>query len=116
MSSLTIGAPKDNPMSTWNYALVLLIIAVFCVSFFGTRRMHRLAGRYQWVVLPRADRWHKKPTALHGGVGFYPAFFLGICWVLVQTFEIQWSLQDILTSSPHAMRLTAALLLGSLLM
>src|SRR6266446_1121450 len=103
-------------MSTRDYALVLLVIAVFCLSCFGTWMMHRLAGRYQWVVLPRADRWHKKPTALHGGVGFYPAFFLGMCWVLVQTFGTQWSIQDILTSPPHAMSLTAAMLLGSLLM
>jgi UDP-GlcNAc:undecaprenyl-phosphate GlcNAc-1-phosphate transferase len=103
-------------MSPQYYALVLLVIAVFCLSVFGTRMMHRLAGRYNWVVLPRADRWHKKPTALHGGVGFYPAFFLGICWVLVQTFSTPWSIQDILTSPPPAMRLTAAILLGSLLM
>jgi UDP-GlcNAc:undecaprenyl-phosphate GlcNAc-1-phosphate transferase len=103
-------------MSSQNYTLVLLGIAVFWLSFVGTWGMQRLAVRYQWVVLPRADRWHKKPTALHGGVGFYPAFFLGMCWVLVQTFGTPQSLQEILTSPPPVMRLPAAILLGSLLM
>ncbi|MES2376874.1 MAG: hypothetical protein V4553_09860 [Bacteroidota bacterium] len=27
-----------------------------------------------WVVFPRNDRWHKKPTALMGGIGIFIAF------------------------------------------
>src|SRR4051812_43553290 len=35
-----------------------------------------LARRFGFVAKPRADRWHKKPTALLGGVGIYAAFIL----------------------------------------
>src|SRR2546426_988473 len=29
------------------------------------------------MVLPRDDRWHKRPTAMHGGFGFICAFVAG---------------------------------------
>jgi UDP-GlcNAc:undecaprenyl-phosphate GlcNAc-1-phosphate transferase len=32
------------------------------------------ARRYGFVVQPRVDRWHQKPTALFGGVGIFLAF------------------------------------------
>jgi len=32
------------------------------------------AHRYGFVVQPRVDRWHQKPTALFGGVGIFLAF------------------------------------------
>jgi len=32
------------------------------------------ARRRGWVVVPRADRWHQKPTAVYGGVGIFIAF------------------------------------------
>ncbi len=34
----------------------------------------KLAYRKGWVVYPRNDRWHKKPTALMGGIGIFLAF------------------------------------------
>jgi UDP-GlcNAc:undecaprenyl-phosphate GlcNAc-1-phosphate transferase len=33
-----------------------------------------LARRFGMVARPRADRWHKKPTALLGGIGIYGGF------------------------------------------
>ncbi len=33
-----------------------------------------LARRRGWVVEPREDRWHRKPTAVYGGVAIYLAF------------------------------------------
>jgi UDP-GlcNAc:undecaprenyl-phosphate GlcNAc-1-phosphate transferase len=35
-----------------------------------------LARRLKLVAKPRPDRWHKKPTALYGGVGIFLAFAL----------------------------------------
>jgi UDP-GlcNAc:undecaprenyl-phosphate GlcNAc-1-phosphate transferase len=35
-----------------------------------------LARRFRLVALPRADRWHRKPTALYGGVGIFAALVL----------------------------------------
>ncbi len=34
------------------------------------------ARRFNLVARPRADRWHKKPTALFGGVGMFVSFAL----------------------------------------
>src|SRR5689334_12167687 len=34
----------------------------------------KLAKYKGWVVFPRNDRWHKKPTALMGGIGIFVAF------------------------------------------
>ncbi|MCB2225680.1 MAG: hypothetical protein KQH53_03300 [Desulfarculaceae bacterium] len=35
-----------------------------------------LARRWGWVVQPREDRWHRKPTAVYGGVAIYLAFLV----------------------------------------
>jgi UDP-GlcNAc:undecaprenyl-phosphate GlcNAc-1-phosphate transferase len=35
-----------------------------------------LARKRGWVAKPRADRWHKRPTALYGGVAMFVAFLL----------------------------------------
>jgi UDP-GlcNAc:undecaprenyl-phosphate GlcNAc-1-phosphate transferase len=35
-----------------------------------------LARKYGFVAKPRADRWHRKPTALLGGVGIFVAFLV----------------------------------------
>jgi UDP-GlcNAc:undecaprenyl-phosphate GlcNAc-1-phosphate transferase len=34
------------------------------------------ARKLSYVARPRADRWHKKPTALYGGVGIFAAFLV----------------------------------------
>ena len=34
------------------------------------------ARKLKLVAKPRADRWHKKPTALYGGVGIFAAFLV----------------------------------------
>src|SRR5688572_13436090 len=34
------------------------------------------ARRFGLVAKPRADRWHKKPTALFGGVGIFAGFLV----------------------------------------
>jgi UDP-GlcNAc:undecaprenyl-phosphate GlcNAc-1-phosphate transferase len=35
-----------------------------------------LTRRFKLVAKPRPDRWHKKPTALYGGVGIFAAFIV----------------------------------------
>ncbi|RJX31841.1 MAG: hypothetical protein C4525_11375 [Desulfarculus sp.] len=39
-----------------------------------TPLMILLARRLGWVVQPREDRWHRRPTAVFGGVAIYLAF------------------------------------------
>ena len=93
--------------------LALLALSVFGGATLGTALMRRLAVRYGWLVLPRADRWHKQPTARYGGTGFYPVFLLGAIWILEQEYGGAWRL---LAGSAHEGHLAAAMLLGSLVM
>lgn len=44
------------------------------LSFVLTPLIIRIANRYGFIVEPREDRWHKKHTALLGGVGIFLAF------------------------------------------
>ena len=36
----------------------------------------RISNKYGLIVKPREDRWHKKPTALLGGIGIFLAFVI----------------------------------------
>ncbi len=50
------------------FGLTLLVSAVL------TPLVIWLARARGWVVAPREDRWHKKPTAVYGGVAIFLAF------------------------------------------
>lgn len=54
------------------------------MAYFATHVVRKLAVRHGWLAQPREDRWHTKPTALFGGVGFYPVFFLGMLVVVTE--------------------------------
>lgn len=96
--------------------LLLLVTTVFCGALLGTALVRHIARSYGWVALPRADRWHKQPTALHGGVGFFPAFLLGSLWVVVRSFDAAWPGADSFDTLPEELVLIGALLAGSFLM
>jgi UDP-GlcNAc:undecaprenyl-phosphate/decaprenyl-phosphate GlcNAc-1-phosphate transferase len=46
----------------------------FAASLVLTFVVRTAARRLKLVAQPRADRWHKKPTALYGGIGIFLAF------------------------------------------
>jgi UDP-GlcNAc:undecaprenyl-phosphate GlcNAc-1-phosphate transferase len=46
----------------------------FAASLALTLLTRTLARRFKAVAKPRVDRWHKKPTALYGGIGIFLAF------------------------------------------
>jgi UDP-GlcNAc:undecaprenyl-phosphate GlcNAc-1-phosphate transferase len=46
------------------------------VSAILTLVVRTAARRLKLVARPRPDRWHKKPTALYGGVGIFASFML----------------------------------------
>jgi UDP-GlcNAc:undecaprenyl-phosphate GlcNAc-1-phosphate transferase len=57
-----------------------IVTAGFLTSVLGllfTFAVRTAACRIGVVALPRADRWHQKPTALLGGVAIYSAFIAG---------------------------------------
>jgi UDP-GlcNAc:undecaprenyl-phosphate GlcNAc-1-phosphate transferase len=49
-------------------------IIALVVAAAATPVMIYFARKLGWVVAPRQDRWHKKPTAIYGGVGIFIAF------------------------------------------
>ena len=55
----------------------LFVAAVaFAVSFALTYVVRSFARKYGFVAKPKSDRWHKKPTALMGGVAIFIATVL----------------------------------------
>ncbi|MCA1665324.1 MAG: hypothetical protein LC659_13850, partial [Myxococcales bacterium] len=50
--------------------------SALAASLVLTFAVRAIARRFHLVATPRADRWHKKPTALYGGVGIFAAFLV----------------------------------------
>jgi len=48
----------------------------FILSVLITPFIIKLSHRYGLVAVPKENRWHKKPTALLGGVGIYLSFII----------------------------------------
>src|ERR1044071_3158620 len=55
------------------------VVASFALALILTPVVRRLAHRWKFVAKPKTDRWHKKPTAMLGGV----AIFLSVAIVIV---------------------------------
>ncbi len=96
--------------------LVLHGVVTFVVALLGTFVMRQTARRCGLLSRPRADRWHREPVALHGGVGFYSAFFLSACFLLASSAASSWKGWDSISSLPSPLTLGGALVFGSLLM
>jgi UDP-GlcNAc:undecaprenyl-phosphate GlcNAc-1-phosphate transferase len=47
--------------------------------------VRKAAYRYNWVARPKEDRWHKRPTALYGGVGMFVPFMLSSLYILSES-------------------------------
>ena len=59
-------------------SIIIVGFVAFLISLLSVWLIGSLAYRFGWVVAPRSDRWHKKPVALHGGVGIFVAFVGGL--------------------------------------
>ena len=60
-------------------SFLLSIVSIGAAMLLGaifTPLVIRLAHARGWIVAPRADRWHRKPTALMGGIAIYAAFMV----------------------------------------
>lgn len=94
--------------------LILLLIGVFCMTSLSVWLVRWLALKYKWVTPPNTERWHKKPTALHGGMGFYPVIAIGIIYIIIYRFSDTNLLYFWIGGKE--LRLLIALLIGSLIM
>src|SRR5215217_7629539 len=50
---------------------VWVAVVSFVSAIFLTYAVRAAARRYGFVAKPKADRWHKKPTAMLGGVAIF---------------------------------------------
>ena len=52
-----------------------MLILTPCVSFLlclvSTPVVRRISVKNDWIAYPTEERWHKKPTALLGGIAIY---------------------------------------------
>src|SRR5213593_3271596 len=100
-----------NPSNT-----ILLWLAVFGASFVGTAAMRLIAPQLGWISEPRRDRWHSKPTALAGGLGCFPAFAVGLAYLLFVNFWHKWRLSGRVLLHEPPVLLGVALLGGVTMM
>jgi len=93
-----------------------LLAAVFVAALLGTDLVKRLARQYGWVAAPRENRWHTVPTALLGGLGFYPVFLVGAFATIGSAFDWRSIRPSVEAPRQESIVLCALLLLGSSLL
>jgi UDP-GlcNAc:undecaprenyl-phosphate GlcNAc-1-phosphate transferase len=80
-------------------AFFIPLLTSLVIGLAATPLVRRLAIRYGWMAHPTQDRWHKRPTALMGGIAIFAAF--GVPLLLRADFG---SLRQLLQNhSPGAM-------------
>ena len=70
------------------YHFLIFFGASFSLALILTPLIKRMAIDKGYVAIPKADRWHKKETALLGGIGIFTAFI--IVWVIAANI-LGWS-------------------------
>src|SRR5215216_5693464 len=55
---------------------LLAVAASFCLALILTPLVRAVARRFGFVAVPKTDRWHKKPTAMLGGVAIWLSVLL----------------------------------------
>jgi len=58
----------------------LTVAASFCLALLLTPLVRAVARRYGFIAVPKTDRWHKKPTAMLGGVAIWLSVVITTLW------------------------------------
>lgn len=103
-------------MTSISFHSLILFLSVLAGSLFGTGMMCLLGSRYRWLAHPREDRWHKRPTILHGGVGFFGPFLLAGLWIIKRNGDLEKIITGSLFSFPPEFPLSAAVIFGAFFM
>jgi UDP-GlcNAc:undecaprenyl-phosphate GlcNAc-1-phosphate transferase len=87
----------------------VVFLMAFGGSLFLTPLVRHIAVKYNYVAIPRVDRWHKKSTGLFGGVSIF--FSMMTAWLIssVLFFPFQTYIHPLL---PVALGGTAMFFLG----
>ena len=95
--------------------MLTAILGYFGASFFMaavlTPAVRWAAIRHQWVARPRQDRWHKKTTALMGGIAIYIA--VAVPFFYAADFLSIWEYMTIANRSVQPVSLAAVLFIGA---
>ena len=75
---------------------LLAVAASFCLALVLTPLVRAFARRYGFVAVPKTDRWHKKPTAMLGGIVIWLAVVITI---LSFQFKTTYGKQILLAST-----------------
>src|ERR1041385_2381499 len=75
---------------------LLAVAASFCLVLILTPVVRAVARRFGFVAVPKTDRWHKKPTAMLGGVAIWLSV---VITSLVFTLHITYGKQILLAST-----------------
>jgi UDP-GlcNAc:undecaprenyl-phosphate GlcNAc-1-phosphate transferase len=67
-------------MNTYDLAALTFLSSLALVWL-----IRKTAYRYNWLAKPKEDRWHKKPTALYGGVGMFVPFMIASLYIMSQS-------------------------------
>lgn len=54
-----------------DYLFYGLILSSFVLSYLSTLLIVNVCKKFNLLAYPRETRWHKRPTALYGGIGFF---------------------------------------------
>ena len=68
-----------NPFAVGAISLVLAVVLTYAVR--------TIATRYGFVAKPKSDRWHKRPTAMMGGVAIFLTTILAYVMFVPKTNE-----------------------------
>src|SRR5215470_15453656 len=66
---------------------ISLVVLSMIVTMALTLAVRTFARKYDFVAKPKADRWHKKPTAMLGGVAIFLSTVLLYLLFAPKTFE-----------------------------
>ena len=98
---------------SFNSTDVITVIAAFAFSLALTPLVRMLARRWGAVASPKADRWHKKPTAMLGGIAIFGSvvctslLFVPLStnsWVVIGSSSFLFALglvDDVLNAKPY---------------
>lgn len=85
--------------------------SAFILSAGITPLIRLLAIKNQWIAKPKADRWHKRPTALMGGIAIFLAIVLPLVYISDITSLFHHTIPTI--DSLGTPSIGAAILIGS---
>src|SRR5258706_13036833 len=68
--------------SAFPVAAPVIGLIAFAAAAAATPIVRALARRFGAVAMPRSDRWHRKPTAMMGGIAIFVAVMATLPWLV----------------------------------